>query len=120
MLPLTLPVVFMLLIVVVMLAWNCWRQRCELGGEHITLIWDAEGRWWWQQDKDEAELVLCGDSYLSFGMVILNFYHPDSGMRRSLVLFPASVGPVRFRRLRVRLLLEGRQSVRCKGENFPE
>lgn len=116
-LPLPLTVVFLLLTVTAGVAWRCWRQRCELGGMGGTVIWDPEGLWWWLQGGEETALFLSGDTYHSTGMVILNFYHPDTGRRHSLVLFPASVGSACFRRLSVRLSLEGGQSVRSGFEN---
>lgn len=114
-LPLSLSLKSLLLLLITVLAWRCWSRRCELGADPVTLIWDAENRWWWSQGGEERELVLCGDSYLSTGMVILNFSAPTSRIRRSLVLFPASVGAMNFRRLTVRLRLEGRQSVKEKN-----
>ncbi len=110
-LPLPLLPVLMLLLWTTGLAWRCWWRRCELGDDNVVLLWDAEGRWWWWQAGEETELKLCGDSYLSSGMVILGFSHLDTGRRCSLVLFPASVGPALFRRLRVRLMIEGGQRV---------
>lgn len=118
-LSLPLSVVLLLLMANVVLAWRCWRKRCELGASSVTLVWDAEGRWWWSQDGEETVLDLCGDSYRSTGMTILNFTHPDTQRRRSLIIFPASVGSVRYRRLSVRLLLEGGESVRVGHRNFP-
>lgn len=118
-LPLALPLVLLLLSFTIAVAWRCWRQRCELGAEPVRLVWDAEGRWRWFQKGEEAELALCGDSYLSSAVVILNFTYPETRHRRSLVLSSASVGADRFRRLRVRLLLDGARSVRGGHENFP-
>lgn len=117
-LPLALPLRFLLFAVTALMAWYGWRQRCELGGEAVTLLWDTEGRWWWRQGGVETELTLCADSYLSSGIVILNFRHPETRVRRSLLLFPGAVGSVLFRRLRVRLALEGGRKIRPGGENL--
>ncbi len=111
-LPLPLSPRFFMLLLIITLAWRCWRRRCELGASAVTLTWDADSRWWWSQGGEETELALSGDSYLSTGMVILNFQHPVSGRRRSLVLLSASVGAQAFRRLRVRLMLEGGQNIK--------
>lgn len=117
-LPLPPPATFLMLALTGIVAWFCWSRRCELGAGPVTLVWDAEGRWWWR-GEDETELLLCGDSYLSPRMIILNLAHPDTRRRRSLVLFPASVGEVCFRRLSVRLLLEGGESVKARDESSP-
>lgn len=98
------------------LAWRCWQRRCELGGDALTLTWDGDDRWWWSQGGEERELLLRGDTYVATGMVILNFNHAVGRGRRSLVLLPATAGAAAFRRLRVRLKLAGRQSVRS-GES---
>lgn len=119
-LPLPLLLVMPLFMLTAGLAWRCWRKRCELGAPAVTLLWDPEGRWWWLQAGEETELKLCGDSYFASGMVILNFSIPDSGRQRSMVLFPASVGPALFRRLRVRLMLEGGRSVTNGSDNLAE
>lgn len=116
-LPLSLLLKFLVLLLITLVALHCWRRRCELGAGTVTLTWDADSRWWWSQGGEETELALCGDSYLSTGMVILNFLNPASGRRRSLVLFPASVGCAVFRRLTVRLMLDGGQS--AKGRQTP-
>ena len=118
-LPLPLWQLLLLQGMIVLLGWHCWRQRGELGGPGTSVIWDAEGQWWWLQSGEETPLVLAADSYLSTAMVILNFIEPGFRRRRSLLLFPASVGRDRFRRLRVRLLLEGGLSVRSGRENSP-
>lgn len=102
---------FSALLLIAAFAMGCWRNRCELGARAVTLTWDTDSRWWWAQKGEETELALCGDSYLSTGMVILNFRNPVSGRRQSLVLVPAAVGADVFRRLRVRLKLEGGPSV---------
>lgn len=115
-LPLSLSVLCVLIAVTAGMAVHCWRQRCELGGKVVALLWDREGRWWWKQAGEETELLLSPDSYLSPGMVILNFTHPETGHRRSLVLLPVSVGPERYRRLCVQLMLE-RRHLRSGPEN---
>lgn len=119
-LPWSLLMVMSLFMLTAGLAWRCWRRRCELGAPAVTLLWDAEGRWWWRQAGEETELKLCGDSYLSSRMVILGFSHPDTGRQRSLILFPTSVGPALFRRLRVRLMIEGGRGVMNGSGNWTE
>lgn len=115
-LPLPLPVLSLLIAMTAVSVVRCWRQRCELGGDVVTLLWDTEGRWWWKQAGEETALNLCPDSYLSSGMVILNFTHPETGHRRSLLVLPFSVRPESFRRLRVQLMLE-RRHLRSGIEN---
>ncbi len=89
-------------------AWHVWRTRCELGGAVASVLWDGEGRWWWYAGGEETELLLCGDSYLSTWLIVLNLRHPVTGRSRSLLLFPSGVRGDLFRRLTVRLRLEGR------------
>ena len=106
-LPLPLLLRLLLMLTVVLFARRCWLGRCELGAPPVTLTWDADDRWWWRQAGRETEMRLCGDSYLSTGLILLNFRYIDSRVSRSLVLFPAAVGIRLFRRLRVRLRLSG-------------
>jgi hypothetical protein len=101
---------------IVLLARRCWFRRCELGGPALTLIWDTDGHWWWQQQGSEVKLQLRPDTYLATGMAILNFHDLDAGAERSLVVLPACVGARAFRHLSVRLRLEGRRSVRTGRE----
>lgn len=111
-LPLLLLVRSLACLLLAALAWRCWQRRSELGGDALTLTWDSDDRWWWSQGGEERELLLRGDSYVATGMVILNFNHAVGRGQRSLVLLPATAGAVAFRRLRVRLKLAGRHSVR--------
>lgn len=93
------------------LARRQWRLRPELGGGAVGLVWDAEQRWWWSQDGETLELLLRGDSYLSAVLVALNFRVPESRRRRSLLLTPAGIGQQEFRRLLVRIRLDGEAAV---------
>jgi len=95
-----------LLLSCVLLAWRVWHRRSELGAGPVSLVWDAEQRWWWHQGGREVELQLRGDSYLSARLIVLNFREAGSARRYSLVLLPRSLGEETFRRLRVRLRLE--------------
>ncbi|MCW8840987.1 MAG: hypothetical protein OQL05_12110 [Gammaproteobacteria bacterium] len=88
-----------------------WRLRPELGGEPVSLVWDAEQRWWWSQGARTVELQLLGDSYLSAVLVALNFRPPESRRRRSLLLTPVGIGEENFRRLQVRFRLTGEEAV---------
>jgi len=110
-LPLSWPLTGFSLLLLLSLAWRTWRLRCELDGERVSLLWDAEGRWWWCQGSEETELLLAGDSYLSSWMIVLNLRDPATARGYSMLLFPTSIGADRFRRLTVRLRLEGRVSV---------
>jgi hypothetical protein len=96
------------LLLLLLLATRSWYSRCELGGETVHLLWDGEGRWWWRQEEEENEMQLYGDSYLSPAMIVLNLREAQRGRVRSLVLFPSCIGEALFRRLAVRLKLEGR------------
>lgn len=93
------------------LAWRTWSSRCELGGARVTLLWDGEGRWWWQQGGEECELHLAGDSYLSSWLIVLNLVDASTKRGHAMLLFPSSTGRALFRRLSVRLRLEGRASI---------
>lgn len=84
------------------LSVRVWKTRAELGGTPVSLVWDADQRWWWLQNGVEQQLQLCGDSFLSGSVSILNFREPDSGRRSSLVLMPSVTGAGRYRQLLVR------------------
>lgn len=108
--PLSWPLLGFSLLLLLSLALRSWSSRCELGGERVSLLWDAEGRWWWCQGSEETELLLAGDSYLSSWMIVLNLRDPATARGHSMLLFPSSIGADLFRRLTVRLRLEGRAS----------
>jgi len=109
--PLSRPLTGFSLLLLCTIAWRTWSLRCELGGERVMLVWDGEGRWWWRQNHVERELNLAGDSYLSSWLIVLNLYEPLTKRGYSMLLFPSSLGAERFRRLTVRLRLEGRATV---------
>jgi hypothetical protein len=108
--PLSGPLRGFSLVLLFLFALRSWNARGELGGEKVSLLWDGEGRWWWRQNGKETELVLSGDSYLSTWMIVLNLHDPVTGGGNALLLFPVDLGDGLFRRLSVRLRLEGRAS----------
>jgi len=55
----------------------------------------------------EREVQLDGSSYLSTWLSVLNFREPVNKGMHSLLLFPSDTGEELFRRLTVRLKLEG-------------
>lgn len=72
-----------------------------------ALLWDAQGQWTLRlRDGREFDARLLGDSLLTARLVILNF--AASRFRRvSLVIPPDRLDAETFRRLRVRLRIEG-------------
>ncbi len=82
--------------------WRVWKQRAELGGSQVQLVWDGEQQWWWSQQGRERVAQLQGDSYLTSRLVVLNFLFTESGRRSAVVLTPAALGEESFRRMRVR------------------
>lgn len=105
--PLSSSLTLFSLLLLLSMAWRTWFARCELGGERVSLLWDSEGRWWWQQGGSEREMLLDGSSYLSTWMIILNLREPAKKRVCSILLFPSVTGDELFRRLTVRLKLEG-------------
>jgi hypothetical protein len=101
-LPVPVIVSRLLLLLFSVLAMRTWSSRTELGGVPVQLVWDAAQRWWWTQGGVEKQLQLCGDSYLSRHLCILNFTEPSAGKRHSLILMPAGSGTEPYRRLLVR------------------
>lgn len=105
------PLTGFVLLLLFLLALRTWKSRCELGGAKVSLLWDGEGRWWWQQGGDEYELHLAGDTYLARWLIVLNLYDPQTKRGFSLLLLPGTTGEALYRRLSVRLRLEGRPSI---------
>lgn len=116
--PLSWSLTVILLLLLYLLALRTWRARCELGGENVSLLWDAEGRWWWRQSGEEIELLLAGESYLSTWLIVLNLRHPLTGKGYELILCPAGSRKELFRRLTVRLRLEGRGVTAGQADSF--
>lgn len=92
-----------------------WRRRAELAGPPLALLWDRDGNWFWVQESAWRRVELLGDSYLSPGLVVLVF-RQSRWRRRHVVLFRDSLDTVTFRRLKVRLKIEG-LGTRDKGLN---
>jgi len=107
---LPLPVPLLLLSVVLFLATarHVWSVRGELGGRPAALVWDAAQRWWCSQGGRERELELCGDSYLSTWLCILNFREPVRGKRHAFIVMPEGTGRERYRQLLVRFRISGK------------
>ncbi|MFO7592950.1 MAG: protein YgfX [Pseudomonadota bacterium] len=108
-LPWPLPLKMALMVSCFAAVSNVWSRRAELGGRPVSLVWDAEQRWWWRQAGRTVPLALLGNSYLSSSLVVLNFRHTDSRRRYAVVLSPRAVGAETFRRLSVRLKLSGEE-----------
>lgn len=76
-----------------------------------ALLWDDLGEWkLFSRDRKETAVRLEPDSFVSPGWVVLNFSAIDAPGRWSVVLLPDSLDGESFRRLRVRLRLEGREA----------
>lgn len=95
------------LLLLIALGVRTWFMRCELGGEQVVLLWDGEGCWWWRQGGQETELRLTGDSYIATWLIILNLHEPTAKRGYALLLFQLSMDTALYRRLTVRLKLEG-------------
>ncbi len=75
------------------------------GAAIVCVQWRADGVWLLRRrDGGEQEAVLMADSYAHPWLTVLNF---TGEWRCSVVLLPDSIDPEVFRRLRVRLRLEG-------------
>ncbi|MCB1874538.1 MAG: hypothetical protein KDH88_01030 [Chromatiales bacterium] len=73
----------------------------------VGLVWDAGGEWILRRrDGQEFKACLLGDSLLTARLVILNFSR-SRWRRVSLVIPPDRLDKESFRRLRVRLRIEG-------------
>lgn len=79
-----------------------WRQRTELNGGPLTLIWAGDGQWLWQQAGLDMAVRLQSDSYVTPHLLILNF-RGEGRWRRSVVLPGDNADSDSLRRLRVRL-----------------
>ncbi len=99
-LPLPLPINFLAVMVLLLFTTRVWQRRAELGGRPVTLVWDSEQQWWWQ-DEYEYAVELCGDSYLATRLAVLN-YRISGSASRAVVLTPKGIGEELFRRMRVR------------------
>ncbi len=98
------------LLVLLAVLRQVWRQRAELGGMPVQLVWDGEQRWWWSQGGREDAAELLGDSTLASRLLVLNFRLTESGRRQAVVLTPAAIGDDLFRRLSVRFRISPRNS----------
>ncbi|MGM0595108.1 MAG: protein YgfX [Pseudomonadota bacterium] len=105
------PLLFLSLPLFLWLARREWLCRAELAGAPITLLWDVEQCWWAERDGEGRPLQLQGESFLSPVLVVLRFRRLPGRRRDAVVLTPGAVGEASFRRLLVRLRLEGREAL---------
>ena len=70
------------------------------------LHWKPDGSWLIKENKNIQEAVLCGSSVVTRFIAILNFKLEDS-KRRSVIIFKDNLSTDDFRRLRVRIKVEG-------------
>ncbi len=74
----------------------------------VALSWESDGRWLLTRaDGSQCEAWLQGDSLSHARLVVLNFRRPGRLWPVSVLLTPGRVGRQAFRRLRVRLKLDG-------------
>jgi hypothetical protein len=71
-------------------------------------VWDADGRWFLSRAGKTWEARLRGDSWVSAHVLLLRWEVEEGSIRRTTVLLtPIDLGPVDFRRLLVRLRVDG-------------
>ena len=77
-------------------------------GNIATLVWKADGDWVIETvDGKTCEAQLQPSSYLHLWLVVLNFRSEKSRRLRSIIVFPDALDVEIFRKLRVRLGIEG-------------
>lgn len=77
-------------------------------GNIATLVWKADGDWVIETvDGKTCEAQLQPSSYLHLWLVVLNFRSEESRRLRSIIIFPDTLDVEIFRKLRVRLGIEG-------------
>jgi len=74
-----------------------------------ALLWDDLGEWKLFFSSGEEAARLEPDTFVSSWLVVLNFSAASATGRHSVVIFPDSLDRESFRRLRVRLWLDGRE-----------
>ena len=111
--PLPFPLRILFSLIAVAATARTWQKRPELGGPPVWVEWNREGEWYWHEAGYAMPADLLGDTYLNAGLVILNFR--TEGGHRSLVLPRDALDTVTFRRLKVRLRIEGIKP----DEDFP-
>lgn len=82
------------------------RHALLWGREAVTgLVWEGDGAWTLvTRAGSQSPCHLSADSYVGPRLTVLNFTGPR---RRSVLVLPDRVAQEGFRRLRVRLMLEG-------------
>ena len=73
-----------------------------------SVVWDAEGRWFLSNSGEAWEAHLCGESWIN-GRAMLLRWKAVEGKKppSSMLLTVADVGPFVFRRLGIRLRIDG-------------
>ncbi|HEU4601496.1 MAG TPA: hypothetical protein VFS24_05995 [Steroidobacteraceae bacterium] len=90
--------------------WLTFRRAGWLRGPAslCSIIWDADGRWFLSRSGQRWEASLRGDSYVSSRALLLRWDAVDANLpRNSMLLTRADLGLVDFRRLVVRLRIDG-------------
>lgn len=102
------------LIVLASMAWGIRRHALRLDRNAIVrLVWDADDAWLLVTAAGrELAAVLMTSSYVHPWLAVLNFQTEGTGVRRlwrrrSVVLLPDALDAESFRRLRVRLRIDG-------------
>ena len=97
-------------LLLVVLLWQGWRGRCELGGPALRLHWDEDGQWWcYRHNPSDGHtnvqaMVLEREQLLSSVVIVLRLRPQQPGNAPLAVLLtPAAVGVSTFRRLGLRL-----------------
>jgi hypothetical protein len=73
-----------------------------------SAVWDADGRWFLSHAGKTCEARLRGDSWISARALLLRWDVEEGSFRHITVLLtPADLGAVDFRRLVVRLRVDG-------------
>lgn len=90
--------------------WLLFRRAGWLRGAASldSIIWDADGRWFLSRSGQSWEARLHGDSYVSSRALLLRWDAVDANLPSiRMLLTRADLGSVDFRRLIVRLRIDG-------------
>ncbi len=103
--PLWMEVSVVLLLATSLIHYHRLHVLRTAGAAIHTAVWDKDGQWWVRIGANEpVSAGLQPDSYVTLGLVILNF--KVGRWRKSLILTQESVDDETLRRLRVRLKLK--------------
>lgn len=110
--PLVLPIELKITMAVMLLASLIITLQRQAGapraGNIATLVWKADGDWVIETVGGKiCEAQLQPSSYLHLWLVVLNFRLDESRRTRSVIFFPDALDTEVFRKLRVRLGVDG-------------